>query len=235
MSDYFETSPSRTFFKELERWFIDLRGAPLQLSPDDYRVAKDWYEAGIPLDLVRQEIEQVVRRHREAEKDIRRRLRYYRQPVERAFAERRRLQAPAASPESPALDLAGRLDRLAAALPDAPWSLDVKAKIRGLNGDAETIEERLGSLDEETMELAESGLDGAERARLEEEMATALLRLADRLPGGHLASAQERLRRQVLRRFLGLPEMSLFSVDAIARGAEPSVGPADERSTEFED
>ncbi len=40
------------FFKEIERHFIRARGTPLLLSPDDYRVAKGWFEAGIPLEIV---------------------------------------------------------------------------------------------------------------------------------------------------------------------------------------
>ena len=224
MDPFFESSPSRAYFDRLERWFIELRGAPMQLSPDDYRVARAWFEAGIPLELVRSEIGEIVERRRREEAEVKRRLRYYDRAVTRAFEERRRLQAPGDSAPEPTLDLARRLERLACALPSASWSRGAADTVRGLEGPAEAVEEALQALEEELLAKASAAFDDPERGRFEAAVAQARARLADTLPGGDLATAGERLERQILRRFVALPELSLFGVVAAGVDEEPAGG-----------
>lgn len=217
MSSFFETSPAREFFNDLERWFIDLRGAPQKLSNDDYQVAKAWYETGIPLDLVQAEIETVVAKDKAEDNELKSRLRYYCRPVERAFEQRRRLQAPGVVAEAATFDLPERLTRLAAALPDAPWSAELGERIVALGTpgqDAESVEATLADLEEDAFARAEAGFDAAQTAAFEAKLRESLEGLADRLPGGVSEAARKRLKRQILRRFLDMPEMSLFGVDA---------------------
>ncbi len=214
MESYFETSPARAYFKQLERWFIELRGAPLQLAPDDYQVAKAWFQEGIPLDLVQEEIGSIVARAREQEQEVKRRLRYYSKAVERAFEQRSKLHAPGHQEEAPPLELGRRLSSLAAAVPEEIWSKGTREEIRQLSGAAEAIEDRLAELEDELLVRAEQSFDSAQIERFQVELSRALDRLRDRMPGGDMVSARERLRRQILRRFLNLPEMSLFGLEA---------------------
>ena len=214
MGSFFETSPARAYFKQLERWFIELRGAPLQLAPDDYRVAKEWFEKGIPLELVQEEISQIVERSKEKEQDIKRRLRYYAKAVEHAFDQRSRLHAPGYREDSAPLELEQRLHRLAVAVPEAPWSAGAREAIEALSGGAEAIEEKLAELEDDLLARAQQGFDPAEAERFQAELTNALDRLSDRMPGGDMVSARRRLERQILRRFLNLPEMSLFGLEA---------------------
>ena len=217
MDSFFETSPARLYFNRLERWFIELRGAPLQLSPDDFRVAESWFEAGIPLELVQGEIRRVVERHREKQTEVKRRLRYYKTVVEKAFDQQRRLQAPADSMPSAPLELGHRLQALAGAVPDTPWTQDTAERIVALEGgEAEAIETQLEAIEHEILERAREGFEEDRREDFERELQRSLERLQDRMPGGDMVSARRRLERQILRRFLGLPEMSLFGLDATA-------------------
>ena len=228
MSSFFESSPALEYFNQLERWFIALRGAPQKLSADDFQVAKTWFEEGVPLDLVQAQIEEIVRKDRERDNELKSRLRFYCKPVERAFAERRRLQAPGTVVDAPSLDLEGRLRRLASrlenslqvALGDAAAGFDGAARVASLNGDAEHIESELARLEDEILARAEAALDDAGRRDLARRRAEALERLIDRLPGGVPESAASRLHRQILRRVLDLPEMSLFGVDAAPAAGE---------------
>ncbi len=214
MGSFFESSPARAYFKQLERWFIELRGAPLQLAPDDYRVAKSWFEKGIPLELVQEEIGQIVGRSKEKEQEIKRRLRYYSKAVERAFEQRARLHAPGYREDAAPLDLDQRLLRLAAAIPEAPWSARARETIEGLSGEAEAVEEQLAALEDELLVRAREDFGTGEEERFQAELSRALDRLSDRMPGGDMVSARRRLERQILRRFLKLPEMSLFGLEA---------------------
>ncbi len=50
------------YFRMIEETFIRLRGSPLLLSPADYQVAKSWFEADIPLDVVCKTLEKLFNR-----------------------------------------------------------------------------------------------------------------------------------------------------------------------------
>lgn len=225
MSSPFETSPARAYFKELERWFIELRGAPLQLSPDDYRMAKEWFGKGIPLELVREEIRDSVDRQKEKGGEVKRRLRYYGRAVERSFEQRRFLQAPGDSAAPAPLDVDSRLRSLAAALPVASWCEGFAARVSALQGEAGQVEERLTELESELLSRGREALDGKQEAHFRDLLDESLERLGRSLPGGAGAAVRERLERQILRRILTLPEMSLFGLDAGA-GADHADGDA---------
>lgn len=210
----FDRSPDHRYFRAIERLFIELRGAPLQLSPDDFAVAKEWRADGIPLDVALATLREVASRAVEKEEDPKRRLRYYRRAVEKAWERQRELEAPGASPEARSLDLAERLGRLAAALPELPGRDELAAEINALEGSAETVEEALEDLDAELLERAEESLDDAARGELEERLEASLAALRGRL-GGASEETKTRLRRELLRRVAGVPVLSLFSPEAM--------------------
>jgi len=208
----------RLYFEAIEEIFIRLRGAPLLLSPADWRVASRWRGEGVPLDLVRRTLEEVFARRRERGARGRiQSLRYCAPAVDTAWAEVRELTAPGARAAAPPLDLAARLAALAAAL---PADLDERdrwaARIAALAGDPEAVEAVLVDLDRELLDSAASRLGEGDRERLAARAAVSLAAVAGRLPEAEVEVATRRLERRLLRRELRLPVLSLFSPEAEA-------------------
>lgn len=204
--------PPHSYFQAIEEIFVELRGAPLLLSPADWQVARRWQREGIPLDLVRSTLEEVFakRKERGAKGKISS-LRYCAPAVEAAWADLRELTAPARRAEAPAFEVAPRLASLAASLPGREA---LSGRVAQLSGDPQEVEERLATLDREMLDQAWDELDGETRSEVEAAVEKTLASLAGRLPVLELASSRERLVRQTLRRKLGLPVLSLFSPEA---------------------
>jgi hypothetical protein len=204
--------PPHSYFQAIEEIFVELRGAPLLLSPADWQVARRWQREGIPLDLVRSTLEEVFakRKERGARGKISS-LRYCAPAVEAAWADLRELTAPARRAEAPAFEVAPRLASLAASLPGREA---LSGRVAQLSGDPQEVEERLAALDREMLDQAWDELDGETRSEVEAAVEKTLASLAGRLPVLELASSRERLVRQTLRRKLGLPVLSLFSPEA---------------------
>jgi hypothetical protein len=200
------------YFQAVEEIFVELRGAPLLLSPADWQVARRWHREGVPLDLVRSTLEEVFakRKERGAKGKISS-LRYCAPAVEAAWADLRELTAPARRAEAPAFEAAPRLAALAASLQGRET---LAAQITHLSGDLQEVEERLAVLDREMLDQAWDELDGETRSEVDAAVEKTLASLAGRLPVLELASSRERLVRQTLRRKLGLPVLSLFSPEA---------------------
>ncbi len=200
------------YFRAIEERFIQLRGAPLLLSPADYQVAKGWWAAGIPLGVIYGALEEVFARR--AERGVAspvQSLRYCASAVEAAWQRVAKLER-AGRREAPApLDVGARLDALAATVPD---SLDgaerLRAEIRALAGSAEEVETALAEVDSRLLAAAASALDAGARAELESRVDRSLELLGERLTAAERAAARGRVFEQVLRRELGLPVLSLF-------------------------
>jgi hypothetical protein len=210
------------YFQAVEELFVRLRGAPLLLSPADWQVARRWHREGIPLDLVRRSLEEVFekRKERGARGKISS-LRYCAPAVEAAWAALRELTAPGDREEAAPWDPSARLAALAGSLPEGfPAWEDLAGRLRALGAqasetsDAEGLESRLAALDREMLEAAAAGLSEADRAELETAVEATLGSLRGRLSAGELERSRERLGRQLLRRRLGLPLLSLFSPEA---------------------
>lgn len=212
------------YFQHLERVFIELRGAPLLLSPADWQVARGWHREGIPLELVEATLREVFeRRLAEGKEDRVNSLRYVKSAVTRAWRAQQKLQA-AAAPTAPAeaFDLRERLARLARALPDSlPDRASFCEQIQALDGDLETVERGLTELDQALLESAETKLDEAARAAFEKALARTHQSLGVRLPAEELTRADAPLRRHVLRRLLALPVLSLFAAEATEAAESP--------------
>src|SRR5690242_16408086 len=153
------------YFQAVEEIFVELRGAPLLLSPADWQVARRWHREGVPLELVRSTLEEVFakRKERGAKGKISS-LRYCAPAVEAAWADVRELTAPARRAEAPAFEVAPRLQALAASLPGREA---LSSRVAGLSGDPQEVEERLATLDREMLDQAWEGLDGEARSEVE--------------------------------------------------------------------
>jgi hypothetical protein len=223
MSETPETAESpedsdHAYFQAIEAIFVELRGAPLLLSPADWQVARRWHREGVPLDLVRRTLEEVFARRKErGAKGKISSLRYCAPAVEAAWADLRELTAPAHRAVAPDFEVAPRLAALAAALPAGlPGREDLAARLAALGGDPQEVEDRLSALDREMLDQAGGGLDGEQRREIDAAVEKTLTSLGGRLPEEELEISRERLARQTLRRKLGLPVLSLFSPEAEA-------------------
>jgi hypothetical protein len=220
------------YFKAIEEAFVQLRGAPLLLSPADWQVARRWHQAGIPLDLVRQTLEEVFAKRREREAKGRvSSLRYVARAVEAAWKERRELTAPGERSAAAPLDVPARLAALAAALPaDLPGVAETTAELTGLGGASPEVEDLLATLDGELLDRVWAGLSAEERTAVDAAAERTLAALAGRIDAAELERSRARLRRQLLRQQLGLPVLSLFAPEAEAGESGPSLpgppGPA---------
>lgn len=222
-----ESAADHAYFLELEDLFIDLRGAPLMLSPSDWQVAKAWRRRGIPLELVRRVLREVFEKRKQREADDIVSLRYFRRPVEGTWKKARELAAGGERAEPEAFDLEGRLERLAAALPEElPERGRWVERIRLLGGDSadagagsaerpepdmEAVEQALERLDDELLDAVGRSLDADKTETLRRRVEEALGRLEARLPQEEMSRSRDHLRRRLLREHMSLPVLSLFS------------------------
>lgn len=209
------SSDSHRYFQELEALYFDLVDTASLLSAHDYQIAKGWHERGIPLEHVRARMEEALRKRRERGDDDPLGLRYYRRAVERSWKAVEEMRATGERGEAAGLDVAARLAALAEALPaDLAGRGELAERITALEGDTEHVESALAALDHELLESAEEGLSGEERDAVEQGVEDTVSSLFGRLFAGDVEKARDRLRRQALRRQLGLPVLSLFSPEA---------------------
>src|SRR4029077_879820 len=102
-----ESDSDHAYFQAVEEIFVELRGAPLLLSPADYRVAQRWHREGVPLDLLRRTLEEVfAKRQERGAKGKVNSLRYCAPAVEAAWSDLRELTAPGQRAAAPAFEVA---------------------------------------------------------------------------------------------------------------------------------
>lgn len=218
--DDFPASEEKRYFEALEDLYFDLVDASTLLSNRDYQIARSWYRKGIPLEHVRSCMEGLLAKRREAGKEDPLGLAYHRRSVESSWKEVEAMRAAGEREEAPGLDVAARLEALAASLPEGlPGRDGFAERIAALSGDTEHVELALAELDHEVLARAEEALGEAERAAVEAEVDSTVASLFGHLFAGDVDKARGRLRRQTLRRHLGLPVLSLFSPEA-ERGEE---------------
>lgn len=211
-----EADSDHAYFRAVEEIFIALRGAPLLLSPADWRVAQRWHQERVPLDLVRRTlIELFARRKERGSRGTVSSLRYCAPAVEAAWGELREVVAGGERGVAAALAIAPRLAALASALPvDLSAAAGFGRRIQDLHGDPQTVEEGLARLDGELLAKALAALSDEQRADLGASVEATLERLRSRLAGAEIEESRQRLTWQLLRRRMGLPVLSLFSPEA---------------------
>ena len=201
------------YFRAIEEHFIDLRGAPLLLSPADYQTARRWWRDEIPLDVVRSALDEVFARRAEraAERPVQS-LRYCASAVEAAWRRASEMQRSDVRRAAAPIEVAGRLEALAGAVPEAhPGAAALRRRILALEGAPESVESELATLDEQMLADAEESLDPDEREALEQRLGRSLAALAERLPSDEVERARRRLFERALRHERHLPVLSLFA------------------------
>jgi len=214
------STTEQQYFRTIEDVFIRLRGTPFLLSPRDWRLTAQWYEAGIPVELVCRALEDLFdRRLERGEKGRVQSLKYCASAVEDAWREQRELGSASQGSDDYSVDIPGRLAALAESLPPDLAGRDSWARrIGGIEGSAQAVEDVLVSLDREMLEAVARDLGVEERRVLESEVESALSALEGRVSDEVLSADRERLSREAVRRQVGLPLLSLFSPDARGSG-----------------
>ena len=209
-------SEEQEYFHSIEDAFIELRGAPLLLSPTDWQIAMGWRARGIPAQFVIGALREVFEKR--AEKGSQGRvssLRYVRKKVEGDWGEAQELLAPAQVASSESLELGGRLRALAAALP-SDWSpaAELRRRVVELDGASEKVEKALAALDSEMLDLAARTLDDDQKAKVLGRSGKRVQAMAERLDPKELSALQVRFEHEEIRREKSLPFLSLFSDEA---------------------
>jgi hypothetical protein len=204
----------QAYFLAIEKTFVELRGAPLLLSPEDWQMAREWRCMGIPVQVVEEGIAEVFRQRKlKARKGRVNSLRYCRAAVEKAWRAWKEIRATTITEPAEKVNPGARLQELADALPaELSERQEWQARILSLEGSLEDVEERLAELDRDLLQALESALGPAQRRSLEEELESALVRLAERVGWDRSTSEETRaaLWKQLVRRQHGLPVLSLF-------------------------
>ena len=214
----------QAYFEAIETIFIRLRGAPLLLSPTDWQVANEWFEAGIPLELVRRALETVFTRRKERGEHGRvQSLRYCSEAVWRAWNEARELEAGGARRTASAMNVRARLSGISGSLPaQLPGREQWVREIESLEGSSEEIERALAELESKLLLDVEGSLSQPDEQRLTARVDEVIASLEARLPEAEIESVRSRIRRGALRELSGLPLLSLFSSEATAADRDRS-------------
>lgn len=208
----------QAYFEVIETVFVRLRGAPLLLSPADWQVAQEWFDAGIPLDLVRQTLESVFARRKERGARGRiQSLRYCADSVWQAWDESRELEAGGVRKTVATMNVQVRLSGISGSLPEElPDREQWVERIEGLSGSSDEVEKSLVELDAQLLAAVERSLIGPDRERLTARVDAVITGLQTRLPDEEIESARDRIRRGSLRELAQLPLLSLFSPEALS-------------------
>lgn len=197
----FPESADQRYFRAVESALIELRGAPLLLSPAEWRLISEWRRRGIPLRLVLDTMTELDRRRRErGEEDPPQSLRYFARAVESAWRRARELEGPVRAGGASAPDPGPRLRELAQRLPDALPEVETwRRRIRDLSGAPAEVERELGRLESELL------------TSLREELPAAVLEAwRRRAPASaETPEAFARSIRGLLRRRFGVPALTL--------------------------
>lgn len=205
-------SEDHQYFLQLEEAFLRLRGAPLVLSPADWKLAREWRQLGIPADFVIGVFEEVFKLRAERDSDRRvNGLRYCASAVTKAWRHQAELLGPPdlrSAEDSEVPEPRVRLESLALRLP-REWSgtATIESRLLAMDGGLAEIEASLTRLDQEMLELAWSTLDVESRRQIEVEVAARGAQF-----GSGSLDLGSRLRSQVLRKRLALPRLSLFAL-----------------------
>lgn len=201
------------YFRAIESHFIELRGAPLLLSPSDWQLARDWHRQGIPLDVVVETLDEVfaARRARGAKGKVQG-LRYCAAAVEKAWEDRQDLTATGQRRAPQDFNVEEKLDRLGQALAAAAEAPPGFAEaVLGLTGTAEDIERQLAELDSRMLDEVSTRLSKGSLEEIERSVENSMAKVPARLAEAEADRVRHRLVREAIRRELGLPVLSLFA------------------------
>jgi hypothetical protein len=234
-----EEDQESVYFSRIEEFFIGLRGSPLLLCGKDFTLMKQWYAAGIPLNIVLKGIREVFRQFEEKKPSGKKinSLRYCGQAVTRVWEEARearigRRGAWEASKDvgPPEKSVPDHLEKLLSACQKAAFSAagDPKREeifSRTLERFAllcesarsdqapvlEEIEERLMSIEKDIIGLLKEATPPSDLENLSALYRQKIIERAGSVPEETLEGMVEHLLNEKLLSDAGIPRLSLFA------------------------
>lgn len=102
----------KKYLREVEDFFIQKRGTPFILSPEDVQLILFWFKREIPLEIIKKGIEEVFEKlkERDPEKKINT-IKYCAQRIEELFRERQKIKARSWHRESTKIDIPQALNK----------------------------------------------------------------------------------------------------------------------------
>jgi hypothetical protein len=226
----------REYFEAIERRFIERRGRPLLLSPEDVARASEWHAAGIPLEAVLEGIDihfdRMTRRGRAPRRAVT--LAYVEDDVTDAWAagKQRRLGrsadeggvsgADASLHAALVASLLAAAERLGGTSPRAEVAEALRASAKKLEAkaslfdvaapdhDPQKTEDHLRRLEKSLLTAAREALGHDPLAALEAEVAAELADKRARMAEATYARVSGHLLDKRLRERFGIPRLSLF-------------------------
>lgn len=221
------------YFQVIESHFLQKRGNPMLLSPKEWSLIREWYEAEIPMDVVIRGIDRAFENKKE-EPDAITSLRYCRRLVKSEHKRYLKSLEGAAAPTTNAesKNVAEFLQQLGAGLSEsssvaaqngngtlsqllAANSAKIKSEIlepflaKQLN-DLQRVEEQLTTIEKEIEQVLLPTISDEQMKHLKEDAMRELKTFEDKLD---LAVYQEMLRRTLIksiRKLYNIPRLSLF-------------------------
>lgn len=225
---HLQDEPEAGYYQEVERYFVARRGSPLFITPAEWDLVWRWEQLGIPIEVVKEGIDRVFERPKTLLKP--RRLGYCRQTVEAGFRRFREssLGGRGSSGSDEASGTAARLKEVAWQIRDLANGAPLTERgfkgtlerasdaIRWLaeraEGEPDEVERELAAIDGLLVVESEAVLEEGAREELKREAEASLESYRERMPEKVYRAALESAYRRRLRRRLGLPTLSLYSV-----------------------
>lgn len=218
-----------SYYAEVESHFVERRGSPLFISPDEWHLVYQWEQMGVPLEVVKEGIDRVFERPKTRVKP--RKLGYCRQTVLAAFRRFREAGVGGGAPPpagDQAVSLASHLEDLGQALRRAADEsgavsetlvatlADVAERVLRLapaldQGRLGEVETSLADLDRILVSGSESAVGESTREELRREAESSLEPYRERMPPKVYQAALESAYRRRIRKRLGVPVLSLNS------------------------
>lgn len=201
------------YLRAVEERFRALRGRPLLISPADFRVAQQWFEAGVPLWLVETVLDDIFKRAQAGSRSPPRSLRYCRSAIEEACKVWRAGQVSQPSSSEGGSDQT-LLERADAALRVS--SAPAAARQRALRDIAELgVRDQAGegivAIDRALIDACLASLDPADRARLENDAQRDIAPWAAEMSPDVLERALDRARARLVRARFVLPDLTVLA------------------------
>ena len=223
-----DSNEEANYYAAIEAYFVERRGSPLFITPQEWHLIHKWEQRGIPIAIVKDGIDRAFESPKAHQRV--RKLSYCRQSVEaaqRRFQEARAGENERSVPSErtrPPNDRT-RLQALAAALSEtaeslsrqhselAEWLASSATKVSDLGNEFRSpfrIESALAELDAELLSRLSRHLTDSERSGLRAQAEAALDSYRDRMPGSVFDAAVESAYRRRVRARMQLPPLTLF-------------------------
>lgn len=211
----------KKYLKGAEDFFIEKRGTPFILSPEDVQLILFWFKREVPLEVVKKGIEEVFEKlkERDPEKKINT-IKYCAQRIEEIFRENQKSKARSWHKESAKIDILSSLNKNMENLKEFfkdkteyknQYEKFLK-KIEELKKmeDLEEIEDNLKKVEEKIIEIFYKKIDKEEKEKLKNEVEKTLPPEVKLLPAHTKNSLIKTIIMEKIKREKNIPSLTLL-------------------------